>query len=297
MMKRLQGEINMRDNYAKCMILVVFMVLTTHCLSCTRQQNQTPVPTTKIPSQSSLTIGKQIKVAVIDTGFDFNSKWSIQPKLCATGHKDFTGTGLQDNHGHGTHIAGLIAKYAGEANYCLVIIKFFDPKEYKPDNVKHSTDAFNYAVDQEVDVINYSGGGTEYSEEEYNAVLKALNADITIVAAAGNERSDLTKTTYYPALYDSRIEVVGAIDANADRIPASNYGPQVDAYEQGKNVLSNLPNNSYGYMTGTSQATAIHTGKIVNEVYKVKKLYDKYEYKPSKTLVASLAQQLNVGIV
>ena len=53
---------------------------------------------------------KTLVVAVIDTGIDaqaFN-----RHVLCKTGHKDFTGTGIQDRHGHGTHISGLIDQYA-----------------------------------------------------------------------------------------------------------------------------------------------------------------------------------------
>jgi subtilisin family serine protease len=226
---------------------------------------------------------------VIDTGFDFNGKWTLQPKLCATGHKDFTGTGLQDNHGHGTHIAGLIAKYAAGADYCIVILKFYDPSQ-KDGDIRNSTAAMNYAVDQKVDVINFSGGGMGWNHKERMATVRALNAKITVIVAAGNERSNLKDKPYYPALYDGRTVVVGAIDANSNRIPASNYGPQVDVYEQGRNVYSILPSNSYGYMTGTSQATAIHTGKTVNKMYKFKKLYDEYKPKFLKRLVANVAQ-------
>lgn len=238
---------------------------------------------------TSTTAYATTKIAVIDTGFDFNSKWSIQPKLCATGHKDFTGYGIQDVHGHGTHIAGLIAKYAGDADYCLVIIKFFHNELAKNNNVVSSIQAINYAVDQNVDVLNLSMGGVSFISEEYNAVKRALDAHILIIAAAGNEGKDFDKQTYYPALYDDRIVVVGAIDKNADRVPSSNYGNKVDAVEQGESVLSTVPNNSYSRMTGTSQATAIHTGKTVKQLDKIKKLYDYVEPKYLKRRVMVVA--------
>ena len=47
--------------------------------------------------------------------------------------------------------------------------------------------------------------------------------------------------------------------------PSSNYGDAFLHFENGYRVLSILPNNRYGYMTGTSQSTAIRTGKIVKE--------------------------------
>lgn len=229
------------------------------------------------------------KIAVIDTGFDFSGKWSIQPKICATGHKDFTGYGIQDVHGHGTHIAGLIAKYAGDADYCLVIIKFFHNSLVKTDTVKASIDAINHAIDQNVDVLNLSMGGASFIAEEYNAVKRALDAHILIVAAAGNEGSDLSKQTYYPALYDDRIIVVGAVDSKAERVPSSNYGSGVDVVEQGQAILSTVPHNSYSRMTGTSQATAIHTGKTVKQLDKIKKLYDYVEPKYLKRRVIVVA--------
>lgn len=230
-----------------------------------------------------------MKIAVIDTGFDFNGKWSIQPKLCATGHKDFTGTGLQDSHGHGTHVAGLIASYSREADYCLIILKFFDPREIKADTLKSSSKALEYAISQKVDIINYSAGGTAFDYAEAKAVKNALNAGITVVAAAGNEYSHLDKKAYYPALYDARVVVVGAVTETLARLPASNYGPQVDVFENGSNVVSLAPNSSYVRMSGTSMATAIHTGKIVNKVYRIKKLYNVVSPKYLKRQVPTLA--------
>jgi len=86
------------------------------------------------------TANKLLKIAVIDTGISLDR---IQDaSLCKTGHKDFTGYGLNDNHGHGTHIYGLIDQYAKNiklktnsdvallsktsVSYCQIIIKFYD---------------------------------------------------------------------------------------------------------------------------------------------------------------------------
>lgn len=223
-----------------------------------------------------LTCKATIKVAVIDTGFDFKSTWSIQPKLCPTGHKDFTGYGLNDLHGHGTHIAGLIALNAKDSDYCLLIIKFYHTEYTSFEGTKLSTKAIKYAIDQKVDVINYSGGGVDPWAPEKQVVLKALNAGIKVIVSAGNNNSNLLVKTYYPALYDARIEVIGSKEPNGERSPFSNYGKAVTHYELGNKVLSILPNGKYGTMNGTSQATAIFTGKYVYKLNKVKKLCSKY---------------------
>jgi minor extracellular protease Epr len=210
-----------------------------------------------------------IKIAVIDTGFDFNSNWPAatklgltKPKLCKAGHKDFTKTGLKDTHGHGTHIAGLIAKYADNADYCLVILKFYDSRA-TTSNLRSIVDAINYAVSLKVDFINLSLGGVHPSELERQAVLNALNANIRVVSAAGNEKSNLAQKGYYPALYDSRIVVVGATKETGERLPASNYGPQVTYTAIGHEVLSLGLNNTFVKESGTSQATAKITGFLV----------------------------------
>lgn len=224
---------------------------------------------------------KKIVVAVIDTGI--STELLKGNSYCEDGHKDFTGTGLQDTHGHGTHISGIIDQYAknyiftkGKApkdidklheNYCQIIIKYYDPKAVKSDNLKNTIESFRWAIDHKVDVINYSGGGLEFSKEEKAVVEEALDKGIKVVAAAGNEKSDIDKYKYYPAMYDKRIYIVGNIVGESRVIAASsNRGKSINTWEIGTNVLSRLPNNSYGYMTGTSQSTAIKSGKLVREM-------------------------------
>lgn len=260
----------------------------------------------RTPAQESKKI---IRVAVIDTGFDFNSEWKDaskfglkKPKLCDKGHKDFTETGLQDNHGHGTHVAGIIAANTKVENYCLVIIKSFDTKSTK-NSVSASTQAFSYALDIGVDIINYSSGGRAFDLKEYLVIKNILDKGIALVAAAGNNsekidhlvynvafqydrlyagnkvmydfkitylNKDSLKITdkapensYYPAAYDSRIISVQNF-IGKKRVSSSNYGAAFGYSENGHEVYSLLPNNRYGKMTGTSQAAPKVAAKIIN---------------------------------
>lgn len=221
---------------------------------------------------SGVAMAEPIKVAVLETGYDFKSTWSkstVKPKLCAEGHKDFTEDTIQDTHGHGTHIAGIIAQNNQLIDYCLVIVKVFDPlhKEYNKLNV---VTAFKYAVDIGADIINYSGGGVGREDIECTILNYALGRGVKVVAAAGNEHSDLTVKPYYPAMCDPRIYKIAAKTANNERLPASNYTvkhiPNL-FWELGQNVMSLLPNNTTGVMSGTSQATAIFTQKLVRRLY------------------------------
>lgn len=182
---------------------------------------------------------------------------------------------LTDNHGHGMHIAGIIAangKHDGRSgvsgvapNVSIMALKYYDPKSSNSNNLKNTVNAIRYAIKMKVNIINYSGGGTDYSAEEFAAVKEAEKAGILFIAAAGNERSnsDEAGKHYYPADYGlSNIISVTAVNKEKTEVLASsNFGVRtVDLAAPGENIYSTLPNNAYGTMTGTSQATAFVTG-------------------------------------
>jgi subtilisin family serine protease len=246
---------------------------------------------------------KKIVVAVIDTGADIDHEdlrdnfW-INPgetgkdshgRDKATNGIDDDGNGfvddvhgwnfvsnnssLIDNHGHGTHIAGIIGAEAGNGKgiagiapkVSMMILKYYDPKVPNTDNLKNTVNAIHYAIKMKANIINYSGGGTEFSKEEHDAIEEARTKGILFVAAAGNERSNSDSHHYYPADYGlSNIISVTAIDPSTEVLSSSNYGTlTVDIAAPGQNILSTLPGSAYGMMTGTSQATAFVTGAAV----------------------------------
>lgn len=252
----------------------------------------------------SITKGsRKVIVAVIDTGIDVqhedlkNNLWQnpgesgldSRGRNKASNGIDDDGNGyvddvygwnfvsnnhkLDDNHGHGTHIAGIIGAEAGNnkgisgisPEVSLMILKYYDPKVPNTDNLKNTIRSIEYAVKMGAHIINYSGGGTEFSQEEYEAVLAAKKKGILFVAAAGNEKSNSDEHHYYPADYSlDNIISVTAIDPTTEVLSSSNYGVEtVDIAAPGQTILSCLPNNSYGLMTGTSQATAFVTGAAV----------------------------------
>ena len=205
------------------------------------------------------------RVAIIDTGLDLSDP-RFQDYLCAEGHKDFTKVGLKDTNGHGTHIAGLIKRTAGPGNYCFIIVKYYVEGIPESEHVLRSVQAVQYAASLGVEYVNYSGGGGNFEEREYLAIRESR---ATFIVAAGNEKHDLAKHPYYPASYElPNIVAVGNWTINHVRSATSNYGTKVNAWEVGENQLSDLPcteahSHCQGTMSGTSQATAIHTGNIL----------------------------------
>ena len=251
---------------------------------------------------------KETIIAVIDTGIDVshedlkNNLWTNEAEANGKPGIDDDANGfiddihgwnfvsnnnkLTDNHGHGTHIAGIVGAEAGNGkgisgispSVSLMILKYYDPKVPNTDNLKNTVAAIRYAIKMGAHIINYSGGGTEYSQDEFEAVQAAEKKGILFVAAAGNERSNSDQHHYYPADYPLKnIISVTAIDPGTEVLASSNYGVStVDIAAPGQNILSCLPNNSYGLMTGTSQATAFVSGAAAL-IMSHKKLYYKAE--------------------
>ena len=183
---------------------------------------------------------------------------------------------VSDDVGHGTHISGIIKRefnrYTGEdlqkstsvPSVRLMILKYYDPVGKNQTNLNNSTRAIEYANKMRVKVINYSGGGAESNEAERKAISKSLQNDILFVAAAGNNFSNTDIKKYYPANYAFKnIISVAATNRDGELMPFSNYGSRsVDIAAPGKWILSTLPHNKYGVMSGTSQATAYVTGVV-----------------------------------
>jgi len=176
---------------------------------------------------------------------------------------------IRDDHGHGTHVSGLIAahsdQFSGVARGAkIMILKYFDPKAPASGNLMNSVRAIKYASLMGAHLINYSGGGMEPFEPERLALLEVAKKEILVVAAAGNEQTNSDLIQFYPASYKLKnIISVAAIGPQGARVPSSNWGPQgVHISAPGENILSTYPGQKMVEMTGTSQATALVTAVL-----------------------------------
>jgi minor extracellular protease Epr len=196
---------------------------------------------------SSIVNAKDIVVMSVDTGVDFSHENLADHHLPS----NYLFDGI-DNNGHGTHIAGIILK-----DTCTQV-KFISCN-YMSD---HSPNAcFRRALIEKPDYINFSSGGMTFDQEEKDLFTAMIKAGIKIVVAAGNNGKK--RPDYYPARYEMKgMTIVGNLDSNGKRHFLSNYGFKRMKWEIGTDVFSTLP-HGFGYMTGTSQAAAIYTNKLL----------------------------------
>lgn len=212
----------------------------------------------------------RIKVAVIDTGLDLKDP-RFKDVLCKTGHQDFTGTSLADTHGHGTHIAGIIASAPFHEQFCLIIMKYYVESASGMQNMNRERAAVAAALILGARFVNISGGGDVADAVE--RMMMADNPNTTFIVAAGNNGEDYTNK-YYPAAYKLKNVIpVGNLDCdrNGKGSPArtSNFGPGV-IWRCGMNIKSTLPGGKRGWMSGTSQAAAVTTASILNAIGKAR---------------------------
>ncbi len=122
----------------------------------------------------------------------------------------------EDISGHGTSVAGIIAAKDNDEGITginpyvqLYSARILDENKQAP--ASRVVAAIDWAIEQDVDIINISFGTTVDSEEIHAAIRRAYDAGILIVAAAGNNG-----VVEYPAAYDE-VVAVGAVDAKGER--------------------------------------------------------------------------------
>lgn len=239
------------------------------------------------------TAGEGTVVAVIDTGVDYNHEdlqdniWTNSAEVSGTTGADDDNNGYvddvhginlidpnetpMDDHGHGTHVAGIIAMENNNVGGVGIAYKskIMPIKAGGSDGTFNSTDiakGIEYAYKNGADVINMSFGSSAHSALIENALQDAFGSCV-LVAAAGNESAPTAdappmfsnKVNMYPAAYSYVIGVM-AYDENNKFASFSNwdYAPNANAeYEvvaPGVSVYSTLPNGRYASWNGTSMA-------------------------------------------
>ncbi|RHW35916.1 serine protease [Lysinibacillus yapensis] len=215
--------------------------------------------------------GKGITVAILDTGCDVTHP-DLNGRII--GGRNFTDDDhgkpdvYTDYNGHGTHVAGTIAAIhngtgvvgvAPEAN--LLIVKVLN----KAGSGQYDwiINGINYAVEQRVDIISMSLGGSVDVPELRQAIQNAIANQILVVCAAGNEGDGQSSSDElgYPGCYNEVISV-GSVNLLRHSSKFSNSNNEVDLVAPGEEILSTYLNGTYAKLSGTSMATPHVSGAL-----------------------------------
>ncbi len=215
--------------------------------------------------------GEGIKIAVIDSGCDINHD-SIKDNII--GVRNFTDEDRKnqniviDRVGHGTHVIGTIAA-KGQNNTVvgvapgvgIYVLKAID--RTGSGKLSWVVNAINYAVKLKVDIISMSLGMSQSNDKLERAIKEAINKDILVVCAAGNDGDGNSESFEYsyPAAYPDVISV-GAVDKNGVPASFSNSNLAIDLLAPGVNILSTFPNNQFAILSGTSMAAPHVSGSL-----------------------------------
>lgn len=214
--------------------------------------------------------GKGINIAVIDSGCDIEHE---NLKDCIVGVRNFTDEDNKnpdiviDRVGHGTHVTGIIVSngrngVVGVApNANIYVLKAINRSG--SGKLSWVINAIYYAIQKNVDIISMSLGMSVNNDKLQKAVTEAVNKNISVVCAAGNEGyGNADDFEYsYPAAYVDVISV-GAVDKKANPAYFSNANLVVDVVAPGVEIISTYPNNGYASLSGTSMATPYVSGSI-----------------------------------
>jgi subtilisin family serine protease len=235
--------------------------------------------------------GDGVIVAVLDSGVQLThpdlaaNLWRNPNEIPGNGKDDdnngyvddvnganiFTDNGnVDDDEGHGTHVAGIIAARAGNGiggsglapNARIMAVKVLDAN--RSGNSSLLASGIHYAVDEGARILNVSINGDGTSSDLTAALRYATEKGATIVASAGNNSRNLDLTPSYPASSNEpSVLTVTATDEGGGIVGFANRGLRsVDLAAPGEMILSTARGSGYEDRSGTSMAAPYVAGAL-----------------------------------
>lgn len=221
-----------------------------------REQYQWNLPVIQTEAGWDITKGDEhIIIAVVDTGVDLDHP-DLRRRL-TNGYNVLENNEFpDDDNGHGTHVAGIIASDTNNREGVAGITwynKIMPVKAMSAEGVGTTFEIAKgiiWAVDHGADVINLSLGNYQPSSLLKEAVDYAYDKNVVLISAAGNEN---TSQPSYPSAYPEVLSVA-AVNYTGQRAPFSNYGDYIDVTAPGVQIPSTYFNQQYAALSGTSMA-------------------------------------------
>lgn len=219
--------------------------------------------------------GEGVKVAIFDTGL--HAKHSHFKPNCIVERTDWTSDGnLEDNVGHGTFVAGVVASISSQCHGLAPDAKLYIYRVFTSRQASYTSwflDAFNHAISRRVQVLNLSIGGPDFMDAPFLDKVRELTANgVTMVSAIGND-GPLYGTLNNPADMPDVIGV-GGVDEQRKIAKFSSRGMTTwelpngygrvkpDVVTLGSNVRSSSLNGGCRTLSGTSVASPVVAGVV-----------------------------------
>ena len=208
---------------------------------------------------------QKIKVAIIDSGINYSEDIEVAERknFIPDGSGDGMSLLYEDVSGHGTNIAGVIAAKDNDlgvtginSNVELYSARVLDANMQAP--ISRVIEAIDWAIEKDVDIINLSFTTKTNSAELLAAIQRAYDADILLIAAAGNSE-DGNGEVMYPAAY-SEVMAIGSVNTNGEVSSFSPEGQQVELVAPGELITSTDVFDTVSTHSGTSYAAPYVTG-------------------------------------
>ena len=216
-----------------------------------------------------------IKVAIMDTGIYLKHP-DLQSNIKGQVNTINPTKSANDDNGHGTHVAGTVAAIDNDIGVIGVgpDISLYAVKVLNRNGSGWLSDlieGLDWCINNKIQVINMSLGASSDNQSFHDAIIRAYEAGIVEVAAAGNNGAT-NGLVDYPARYPETI-AVSAVGKNTNGslyfASFSSSGPQVDLAAPGVNINSTYNNGYYKSLSGTSMA-APHVSGVVALVIAIK---------------------------
>ncbi|HEV2775836.1 MAG TPA: S8 family peptidase [Solirubrobacteraceae bacterium] len=235
--------------------------------------------------------GDGILVAVLDSGVQLhhpdlaNSLWRNAAETPANGVDDdrngyvddvhganitAVNGNVEDDNGHGTHVAGIVAAQAGNGTggsgiapgAKIMSVKVLDAN--RAGDSSQLAKGIRYAVDQGAKILNVSINGDGTTPDLDQALTYAGRKGATIVASAGNNGRDIDLAPSYPASSaEPAVLTVTAIQPTGSLLGIANRGLRsIDLAAPGGHILSTARGSGYELREGTSMAAAFVSGSL-----------------------------------
>lgn len=220
---------------------------------------------------------KNVLLAVIDTGVDYNHPNLAANMVAGFDFKENDADPMDktssQNPGHGTHCAGIIGAtgvvdggISGlSPEVSIMPLRFLG--EDGSGDLNNAIKAIDYAIEKKVQVISASWGASvplSTAQPLVDAMDRADKAGIIFVTAAANDGKNNDTTSVFPANAGLPNMMTVAASNSSDAKPSwSNYGKaKVSLAAPGDTIMSTLPGNKYGNLSGTSMATPLVAGLV-----------------------------------